>query len=154
MNLAPVPGLPVARRAVAVHNETVYAVGGQYKWIPSTVSDKWGGQEEMLTDESFTYNVLEGAWSATLLPKITPSRRMTEGFQFQTGARMGSSAAICGTPPRLYVSGGEVFNKSDSVPYGTRVESIRTGKKMRTLQLWSGVVLYRQLPQSFLLMSS
>lgn len=106
MNLAPVPGLPVARRAVAVHNETVYAVGGQYKWIPSTVSDKWGGQEEMLTDESFTYNVLEGAWSATLLPKITPSRRMTEGFQFQTGARMGSSAAICGTPPRLYVSGG------------------------------------------------
>eukprot|EP00729_Bicosta_minor_P014259 gene14259-17868_t len=124
VNLAPVPGLPVARRAVAVHNETVYAVGGQYKWIPSTVSDKWGGQEEMLTDESFTYNVLEGAWSATLLPKITPSRRMTEGFQFQTGARMGSSAAICGTPPRLYVSGGEVFNKSDSVPYGMKFDII------------------------------
>ena len=62
VDLAPVPGMPVARRAVAVFNETVYAVGGQYRWEPAAVTDQWGGQEEMLTDESFTYNVLEGAW--------------------------------------------------------------------------------------------
>ena len=62
--------------------------------------------------------------SASILPKITASRRMSEGFQFQTGARMGASAAVCGTPPRLYVSGGEVFNKSDSVPDGMQFDVI------------------------------
>ena len=37
---------------------------------------------------------------------------------------MGASAAVCGTPPRLYVSGGEVFNKSDSVPDGMQFDVI------------------------------
>ena len=117
----------------------------------------------MSTDESFSYNVLEAAWSATLLPKIPPSTpalhadcstgvaprresqiclsytdvrsmlmvlwhfkgtRMSQGYPFQTGARMGSSAAVCGTPPRLYVAGGEVYNASTSAPDGEQFQVI------------------------------
>ena len=58
----------------------------------------------------YTYNVDEAAWSADRIPIIPLAADGMPGAG--TGARMGSAAAVCGTPPRLYVAGGTYFNGS------------------------------------------